>query len=645
MAGLPEGFEIDQTPPGGSSPQGGGLPPGFEIDNQPVLPITSANLSGTPQRMLDWWKNTPSWSQQMQAVDAKTDPTKLSSTLKDRAALLSGFAASGPLAEAKVAATATPAPPPALSTAGQVAHDAVADAITSAKTSGNVRPGLRSSFSSVAKNDDALAGMSPEQQASVKDLSNTQAPKKPNDALDLALLATEGVFPTGVPATLIAGKRLLSKVSGSLADRSALSKAEQLRQSIIDNDPGQQTVPPVANPTGPAVPPLPTPWGQPSPPQPPPIPLARMKALLAAAQQHGAEAGAPPPPPINPLALPTSITTPARNLSAGFRKVGAMQDDNAAAQAASQPSNAQFAAADQANSAFDRMATRSQMSDAQALMAARRANAAPVTKDTSASDLRSQITDAQALMSARRANASTDASGLKSQINDATAITAARQAALNANVKDATGLMAARRSNAVAEPEPTEAPEPPDTSASDLRSQITDAQALMAARRANEALVSKVTKANGKTKVTNAPSPEPAAPEVAQGPAPYTPITPENMPYANQPHSEQAYAETAAALKGGLPPGAAGNYNKSITRTLDNRKADMSKIAQNASDADAEPMHELLQQFRHIRGRAEAERAITLYTSRMEPDTAAAVKAKFDSAYLNNPKHGGWKKP
>lgn len=594
------------------------LIPSQQAAAAPVFPITSENLSGTPQRIADWYKSQPSWAQKAHDADANFDPkAPLSAGLAERTPLLEGFAGSGLMGKVK-----PPVSAPALSAAGQAAHDAVANAITSAKTSSDVRPDLRSSFSSLSKNDDVMGSLSPDQKSSVTDLANTQKPKKPNDALDLALLATEGVFPTGIPATLIAGRRAYSKLTSGAADRSALAKAEQLRQSIIANDTGQvppAPTPPVSNPTGPSVPPAPTPWGQASPPQPPPLPLARMKALLAAAQQHGAEAGAPaspPPAPMNPLALPTSVTTPARNISRGFQKVGAMQDDNAAAEAATQPSNAQFQAADQANSAFDRMATRSQMSDAQALMAARRAAAA------------------------------TQASGLKSQINDATAITAARQAALNANVKDATGLMAARKSNAV--DEPVEAPEPQDTSASDLKSQIADAQALMAARRANAGLVSKVTKTNGKTKVTSDPAentPPISATPAANGPAPYTPIAPENMPYANQPHGDQAYAETASALKGGLPPGAAGNYNKSILRTLDNRKADMAKIAQTASDEDAGPMHELLQQFRHIRGRAEAERAIDLYTSRMEPDTAAAVKAKFDSAYLNNPKHGGWKKP
>jgi hypothetical protein len=129
--------------------------------------------------------------------------------------------------------------------------------------------------------------------------------------------------------------------------------------------------------------------------------LVNERSVLAKAQAAQQPAPAPPAPPeLNPLALPTSITTPAKNIMGGASNVAGMK-------AASDPL-AKYEAALKANDSIDRRSNSDLKADATGLMAARKAaqaaedaNAEPPEPDP----VKEQIAEATQLMAARKANA------------------------------------------------------------------------------------------------------------------------------------------------------------------------------------------------------------------------------------------------
>jgi hypothetical protein len=139
--------------------------------------------------------------------------------------------------------------------------------------------------------------------------------------------------------------------------------------------------------------------------------LVNERAVLAKAQAAQQPAPAPPAPPeLNPLALPTSITTPAKNIMGGASNVAGMK-------AASDPL-AKYDAAVKANDSIDRQGNAALKADATGLTAARKA--AQAAEDAAAEPpepdpLKGQIAEATQLMAARKANAKLAAAQAKAQ--------------------------------------------------------------------------------------------------------------------------------------------------------------------------------------------------------------------------------------
>jgi hypothetical protein len=356
------------------------------------LPIVGPMMA-LPQASQDFWSGKPGSTEHMSDT-------------------LSGMGVTGTMSGGGFPRV-TPAPAKVLSDAGQTAHDAIADAIRSAKTSGNVRSVLRKSFGAIKNDDDVMSSLSTDQKTAVGDLANTQIKKSPVETSDLAILALEPVAGAmglpGIPSGLLASRAALRKFSNNRGDKSALSSAEKLRQSVIDNDPGAD-----ANPA--PAPTLPDP-GQ--------LKL-QMKAFedqRSAVAQRNAEAqtqstlqaqallrqlAAQNKPAPDPLAQygAADLANQAfdrRNQSEQVRDATRLMAARQAAQKlqASQTPPApvdpmsQFAAADQANAAFDARNQRQQAQEATQLMAARRANQMLLQKAQAAKDQAAGIQQAQ----------------------------------------------------------------------------------------------------------------------------------------------------------------------------------------------------------------------------------------------------------
>lgn len=328
-----------------------------------------------------------------------------------------------------------------------------------------------------------------------------------------------------------------------------------------------------------------------------------MAARRANAKLQQPVAPTPPPAPeINPLALPSSITTPAKNIMGGAANALSMR-------AAADPL-AKYEAAVAANAAKDRQNTSALKQDATGLMASRKAaqaaedaNAEPEPVDQTSA----QVKEATQLMAARRANAKIAAA-------------VAREAKARAPVASADMAAIAQRLKEIAPAVPSAPLATPEPSP-------------LAARMVAPPVIAKLSKkSGGKLKQTPAPAPEPPPA------APVAPEAPPELPqsdYSHLPRAAAAKLITDRVFKAGKPISVTPEeYQAGVMEKLTAKE----KIADDMAKAMPEVEHQDINA--HLQGaktKAGAAAVMEHYI-KLHPEAEAAIRLAMAKKRLN----AGW---
>jgi hypothetical protein len=124
---------------------------------------------------------------------------------------------------------------------------------------------------------------------------------------------------------------------------------------------------------------------------------------------------------------------------------------------------------------------------------------------------------------------------------------------------------------------------------------------------------------------------EQAAPQSAPDTG-YTPLTAEQMPYRGKSDEFKATTELAKSnVDSRLTP----KYHAKIIEAQKARRGAMAELAAD-HEADSDTMASLLDQLHHIRRRAVALNAVEHYARQMSPEAAAALRAKFNTGFINS---------